>query len=89
MTVGFEFYSSGCTSYSDCLQLVILIVILHREDQDSIRIKLGRLHFVVGFFGLWWGWGGWRIDFIFDLGVIVLHWVGDLQNCWGICNLWS
>jgi hypothetical protein len=58
MTVGFEFYSSGCTSYSDCLQLVILIVILHREDQDSIRIKLGRLHFVVGFFGLWWGWGG-------------------------------
>jgi hypothetical protein len=24
----------------------------------------------------------------FLFGVIVLHWVGNLQNCWGIYNVW-
>jgi hypothetical protein len=38
MVVGFEFYSSGCTSYPDCLQLVILFIILRCEDRDSICI---------------------------------------------------
>jgi hypothetical protein len=35
---------------------------------------------LLGLLGLWqrlWWW----IDFIFDLGVIVLHWVGDLWSC--------
>jgi hypothetical protein len=41
---------------------------------------------LLGFLGLWWRWGWW-IGFIFYLGVIVLHWVGDLWNCWGICNI--
>jgi hypothetical protein len=36
--VGFEFYSSGCTSYPYCLQVVILFVILRHEDRDSIYI---------------------------------------------------
>jgi hypothetical protein len=42
---------------------------------------------LLGFLGLWRRWGWW-IGFIFDLGVIVLHWVGNLQNCWGylICG---
>jgi hypothetical protein len=38
MVVGFEFYSSGWTSYSSCLQLVIVFVILHCEDWDAISI---------------------------------------------------
>jgi hypothetical protein len=43
---------------------------------------------LLGFLGLWqrlWWW----ISFIFDLGVIVLHLVGDLRNCWGyvICGV--
>jgi hypothetical protein len=42
---------------------------------------------LLGFLGLWRRWGWW-IGFIFYLGVIVLHWVGNLRNCWGICNLW-
>jgi hypothetical protein len=43
---------------------------------------------LLGFLGLWWRWWWW-IGFIVDLGVIVLHWVGDLWSCWGICDLWS
>jgi hypothetical protein len=35
-----------------------------------------------GFIGLWGRWGWW-IGFVLDLGVIVLHWVGDLWNYWG------
>jgi hypothetical protein len=27
--------------------------------------------------------------FHFLFGVIVLHWVRDFQNSWGICDLWS
>jgi hypothetical protein len=40
MVVGFKFYSSGYTSYLGCLHLVILFVILRREDQDSICITM-------------------------------------------------
>jgi hypothetical protein len=36
--VDFEFYLSCYTSYPACLQLVILFVILHHEDQDPIHI---------------------------------------------------
>jgi hypothetical protein len=43
---------------------------------------------LLGFLGLWRRWGWW-IGFIFDLGVVVLYWVGDLQNCCRMCNLWS
>jgi hypothetical protein len=39
IVVGFEFYSSGCTIYPSCLQLVIMFVILRREDRDSICIR--------------------------------------------------
>jgi hypothetical protein len=39
--VDFEFYSSDCTSYPGCLQVVIMFVILHCEDWDSIRIRRG------------------------------------------------
>jgi hypothetical protein len=42
---------------------------------------------LLGFLGLWRRWGWW-IGFMFYLGVTVLHWVGNLQNSWGICNLW-
>jgi hypothetical protein len=42
---------------------------------------------LLGLLGLWQRWGCW-IGFIFYLGVIVLHWIGNLWNCWGICNLW-
>jgi hypothetical protein len=35
-------------------------------------------------------WQRWWDGFGFDLGVdIVLRWVGDFQNYWGICYLWS
>jgi hypothetical protein len=35
---------------------------------------------LLGFLGLWWRlW--WRIGFVFDLGVIVFQWVGDLWSC--------
>jgi hypothetical protein len=37
---------------------------------------------LLGFLGLWRRWAWW-IGFVLCLGVIVLHWVGDLQNCWG------
>jgi hypothetical protein len=43
---------------------------------------------LLGFLGLWRRWGWW-IVFVLNLGVIVLHWVGDLRNCLGVCNLWS
>jgi hypothetical protein len=47
LTVGFEFYLSGCTSYR-CLQkvilaviqLVIVINILRREDRDRVSSRL-------------------------------------------------
>jgi hypothetical protein len=30
------------------------------------------------------------VGFSFDLGVgVILRWVGDLRNCWGIFYLWS
>jgi hypothetical protein len=35
---------------------------------------------LLGFLGLWRRWGLW-IGFIFYLGVIVFHWVGNLWNC--------
>jgi hypothetical protein len=35
---------------------------------------------LLGFLGLRRRWWWWWISFIFDLGVIVLHWVGDLWN---------
>jgi hypothetical protein len=38
---------------------------------------------LLGFLDLWWRWGWWWwwwIGFIFYLGVIVLHWVGNLWN---------
>jgi hypothetical protein len=38
MVVDFEFYSAGCTSYPGCLHVVILFIILRREDWDSIHI---------------------------------------------------
>jgi hypothetical protein len=34
---------------------------------------------LLGFLSLWWGWRWW-IGFIFDLGVVALHWVGDLWS---------
>jgi hypothetical protein len=42
---------------------------------------------LLGILGLWWRWGWW-IGFIFYLGVIILHSIGNLQNYCGICNLW-
>jgi hypothetical protein len=43
---------------------------------------------LLGYLGLWWRlW--WWVGFLFDLRVVVLHWVGDLWSCWGVCNLWS
>jgi hypothetical protein len=35
---------------------------------------------LLGFLGLWQRWRWW-IGFIFNLGMIILHWVGNLQNC--------
>jgi hypothetical protein len=43
---------------------------------------------LLGFLDLWWRWR-WRIIFGFYLGVVVLHWIGNLRNCWRVCYLWS
>jgi hypothetical protein len=44
---------------------------------------------LLGFLDIWRRWRSW-VGFSFDLGVgVVLHWVGDMQNYWRICYLWS
>jgi hypothetical protein len=36
-----------------------------------------------------WRWRRW-VGFGFNVGLgVVLHWVGDLRNCWGIYYMWS
>jgi hypothetical protein len=49
------------------------------DYMDSVTCWEGFI-WLLGFLGLWWR-RGWWIGFILDSGVIVLHWVDDLQNC--------
>jgi hypothetical protein len=50
------------------------------DDRKVYTMSWESFVLLLGFLNLWQGCGYW-IGFTFDLGVVVLHWVGDLSNC--------
>jgi hypothetical protein len=81
-------------SYVIYFSVIVLVLLLGFKvgigaSDDCKHCTMSWESFIfLGFLDLWRMWG-WRIGFVFDLGVVVLCWVGDLWDYWGVCYLWS
>jgi hypothetical protein len=70
------------------LSLGVKIRIGSPTDCKECAMSWESFALLLGFLDLWQRWKRW-VGFNFDLRVgVVLHWVGDLWNCWRVCYLW-